>query len=202
MNFSLSENTFTNQFHMIWAATFYIVPFNVIHTIKRCGYESAMITKIQMKKEHCITKEQFDIEYEITNDEQKDESEKEKERNDLSLGEDLETFIERIKFGEISRNYKQRENKHSHLLCLLDKKQRKKLDKKDKDFLDTFEDGDNADVPKAEWTKTEFKHLKFSKSMCYRETYIDTELQIEPEASTGQESNNLFDFFSNFFGPF
>ena len=95
-------------------------------------------------------------------------------RMDLSVGEDLETFIERIKNGEINKDTipERGENKDLFLLCLLDKEERKKLEQKDEDFMKTFLW--EADVPQAEWNASE-SNLKFSKSLCIRNTYyIDT----------------------------
>ena len=83
-----------------------------------------------MMKEQCITKEKHDEMYK-TNEESN-------ERKDLSVEEDLESFIERIKTGKI--NYKETHYKGTILekideaetfsLCLLDKEKRKNLNKK------------------------------------------------------------------------
>ena len=99
-----------------------------------------------------------------------DESEK---RMDLSVGEDLETFIGRIKNGEINKDTipKDGEYKELFLLCLLDKEERKKLEQKDYDFMETFWDGRGADVPEAEWKASE-SNMKFAKSECWRRTYF------------------------------
>ena len=101
-------------------------------------------------------------------------------RMDLSVGEDLETFIERIKNGEINKGTipEDGEEKYLFLLCLLDNEERKKLEQKEEDFMRTFtwnsSWGRRADVPEAEWNASE-SNLKFSKSLCTRNTYyIDT----------------------------
>ena len=100
-------------------------------------------------------------------------------RIDLSVGEDLESLIERIKNGEINKDtipecgdFKV-EFKESFLLCLLDKEERKKLEEKDFDFMETFYGNENgtADVPEAEWKASE-SNQKFSRSRCYRTTYF------------------------------
>ena len=100
-----------------------------------------------------------------------EESEK---RMDLSVGEDLETFIGRIKNGEINKDTipEDGEYKNLFLLCLLDKEERKKLEQKDYDFMETFwwNDG-KADVPEAEWKASE-SNMKFAKSKCLRTTYF------------------------------
>ena len=91
-----------------------------------------------------------------------------KQELDLSVGEDLETFIERIKNGEIN---KELDFKSSFFLCLLDKVERKKLEEKNEDFMKTFLWGRKADVSEAEWKESE-SNLKFSRSVCLRFTYL------------------------------
>ena len=95
---------------------------------------------------------------------------------DLSVGEDLETFIERIKHGEINKDTtpEDGERKYSFLLCLLDKEERKKLEQKDEDFRKTFSEGywrREPDVPEAEWKASE-SNMKFARSECNRITYF------------------------------
>ena len=99
-------------------------------------------------------------------------------RMDLSVGEDLETFIKKIKNGEMNEN----ESKLTFLLCSLDPEDRKKLDQKDLDFLYTFSVTSTvylyrrgapvgADVGEAEWNASE-SNTKFAKSECRRYTYF------------------------------
>ena len=120
-----------------------------------------------MSKDRCITKEKFEEMYQT-----KEESET---RMDLSVGEDLETFIERIKNGEINKDTipEHGDRKNSFLLCLLDKEERKKLEQKDEDFMETFNFNQmgEADVPEAEWNASE-SNLKFSESYCFRLTHF------------------------------
>ena len=98
------------------------------------------------------------------------ESEK---RRDLSIGEDLETLIGKIKNGEINSDtiLKNGDYKSSFLLCLLDKEERKKLEEKDDAFMYTFTWDELADVPEAEWKASE-SNLKFARYECYRHTYF------------------------------
>lgn len=194
----LSNKIFHTQLHIIWAKQYFYgkTPWGneIIEiaepAIKRYGYESAMISLIAMRKDYCITKEQFDIEYGIKHDDEKNNVMNEKERDDLSVGEDLETFIRRIKNGEIEKETcPEGEMKKTHSLCLLDKDQRRKLDRKDQDFLRTFEWGHIsilpdriglADVTVEEWKKTEYKHLKFSKSSAWRRTiFVQAEIETD-----------------------
>ena len=132
-------------------------------------FDSVMISSINMSKQYCITKEKFDIEYEIKNNE--DENDKDNERADLSLGEDLETLISRIKNGNLTKEtIPDGESKELVQLCLLDKEQRRKMDEKNRDFFETFRYSWSPDVPKEEWQETDYKHLKFSKSLVTRKT--------------------------------
>ena len=117
-----------------------------------------------MNKEKCITKEKYEELYKI------DEEIEAKE--DLSLGDDLETFVTNVQHGEITKKTISDENWNSFFLIrLLDTKDRKKLDQKDQEFMETFEYNivGKADVPKEEWDLSE-SNLKFSQSFCSRLT--------------------------------
>ena len=102
-------------------------------------------------------------------------NEESEERMDLSVGEDLETFIEKIKNGEINKDTIPYNGEFNSLflLCLLDKEERTKLEQKDYDFMETFflNYKGEADVPEAEWKASE-SNLKFARSVCYRDTYF------------------------------
>ena len=122
---------------------------------------------IYMRKDNCITKEKYEEEYKTN-----EESEK---RMDLSVGEELETFIEKIKNGEINNGTisKDGDLNGTFLLCLLDKEERKKLEQKDESFMKTFHGHfwRGVDVPEAEWEASE-SNMKFAKSWCERTTYF------------------------------
>ena len=131
--------------------------------LKKFGHTSALLSTIRMVKENCITKEKYEEMYKTN-----EESEK---REDLSVGEDLETFIGNIKMGK----FPIREDYHpSFLLCLLDTAKRRKLEEKDEDFMETFYDDVEADVPDAEWKESE-SNMKFAKFSCRRRTYFITQ---------------------------
>ena len=138
--------------------------------LKNFGCTSAILSTVYMVKDKCITKEKFDEMYK-TNEESET-------RMDLSVGEDLETFIGKIKNGEINKDTipEYGEKKETFLLCLLDEEERKKLERKDFDFMETFLGNWNGevyvkDVPEAEWKASE-SNMKFAKSSCYRDTYF------------------------------
>ena len=115
-----------------------------------------------MRKRKCITKEKYEEAYKINDDIE--------ERGDLSLGDDLETFVTDIKHGRLPEEFSYASK---FLICLLDTKDRKRLDQKDEEFMETFAWNFNgkADVPKAEWESSE-SNLKYSKSWCIRSTYL------------------------------
>ena len=155
-----------NQLHFIVTEFVdYYALEGIEKALKEFGCTPAILSMVDMHKEVCITKEKFEEMY-------KTEEESET-RMDLSVGEDLETFIERIKNGEINKDTipEDGENKISSLLCLLDKEERKKLEQKDEDFMKTFAWEKEADVPEAEWNASE-SNLKFSASGCIRFTYF------------------------------
>ena len=147
--------------------------------LKKFGYTSAILSSIFMAKHNCITKEKYEEMYKTN-----EESEK---RMDLSVGEDLETFIGRIKNGEINKDTipENGDREYTFLLCLLDEEERKKLEQKDYDFMETFFDhgyeGREADVPEAEWKASE-SNMKFARSYCRRATYfIDASYMERPQ---------------------
>ena len=129
--------------------------------------DSAILSFIGMCKFNCITKEKYDEMYK-TNKEYD-------ERINLTAGEDLETFIAKIKFGEINKNTIPYDGdfQQTFLLCLLNEEETTKLEQKDEAFLETFRKG-VVDIPAAEW-KESGSSLKFARSRCTRDTYfIDT----------------------------
>ena len=167
------DNIALNQLHLIVTDRFneneisYLLAFTsgFRKALKKFGFTSAILSLIEMSKDYCITKEKYEEMYKT--------DEESETRMDLSVGEDLETFIVRIKNGEINKDtiLEDGDYKKSFLLCLLDKEERKKLEQKDKDFMKTFDWGRRADIPEAEWNASE-SNLKFSRSVCTRLTYF------------------------------
>ena len=164
------DNIVLNQMHFI--VTGYYSYANeaergIQKALKNFGCTSAILSIVHMRKENCITKENYDQMYKT-----KEESEK---REDLSVGEDLETFIERIKNGKINKDTIPEDGDHqkTFLLCLLGKEERKKLEQKDHDFMETFlmNYKGEVDVPEAEWKVSE-SDMKFARSECIRRTYF------------------------------
>ena len=148
----------------------YIIKAGIKKTLKMFGCTSAILSIIGMTKENCITKENYENMYKT--------NEKSENRMDLSVEEDLETFIGRIKNGEINKDTipEYGDRSETFLLCLLDKEERKKLEQKDEDFMKTFWEerpyfGKRADVPEAEWKASE-SNMKFARSEGYRWTYF------------------------------
>ena len=158
------DNIVLNQLHFILPNYYSHVTKGIKKVLKKFGFTSAIYSDIYMTKDNCITKEKYEEMYKTD-----EESEK---RMDLSVGEDLETFIGRIKNGEINKDTipEGGEYKDLFLLCLLDKEERKKLEQKDYDFMKTFLYS-KADVPEAEWKASE-SNMKFARSECERRTYF------------------------------
>ena len=189
----IQDNIVLNQVHFIVSSYFNANESKrwIQKALKKFGYTSAILSRIYMDKEHCITKEKFDKMYK-TNEESET-------RRDLSVGEDLETLIERIKNGKINKDTipKNGDRKWTFLLCLPDEEERKKLERKDKDFMRTFTEhslhGREPDVPEAEWKASE-SNMKFAKSYCYRRTYfIDASIiysDSDSEWSSDSSSNS------------
>ena len=167
----IQDNIVLNELHFILpyysVASSYDVHKGIKKALKKFNCKSAILSLISMNKSYCITMEKYDKMYKTN-----EESDK---RKDLSVGEDLETFIGRIKNGEINKETipKFGEWEKMFLLCLLDKEERKKLEQKDDDFMKTFFFGDvgKADVPEAEWKASE-SNMKFAQSWCFRRTYL------------------------------
>ena len=115
---NLFSRDVSNQLHMIMAIQYsdslQILLMNVKRVLKRFGCKSAMLSMIAMWKNNCITKEELDIEYGITDGEEERNIANQEERYDLSVGDDLETLIKRIKNAKVSN-----EQKGSFLFCLL-----------------------------------------------------------------------------------
>ena len=175
----MQDNIVLNQLHFIVPLLFkgysgYYMNQGIKKALKKFGCTSAILSTIVMYKEHCITKERYDELYKAS---------EESERMDLSVGEDLETFLGRIKNGKINKEtIRKFGDRRPHflsrmfLLCLLDKEERKKLEQEDQDFMRTFRDGYHkggrgADVPEAEWKRSE-SNMKFAKSVSFRETFF------------------------------
>ena len=165
----LQDNIVLNQLHFIVPLLFhgysgYYMNQGIKKALKKFGCTSAILSRIRMDKYNCITKEKYEEIYKTN-----EESEK---RMDLSVGEDLETFTERIKNGEINKDTipENGECSETFSICLLDKEERKKLEQKDYDFMETFWYSE-ADVPEAEWKASE-SNMKFAKSVSFRETYF------------------------------
>ena len=162
----MPNEIFANQLHIICAEVISFTKRNFKRAIKRYGYKSVMVSKIQMYKYNCITKEQFDMEYDITYN----QSGNKEERDDLSVGEDLETLFEKIKNGEVtSETIPDGDRKESLLIPLLGEEEKQKLDKKDETFLESFRLRD-ANM-KEEFKKSEY-NLKYSMSRAYRATFF------------------------------
>ena len=141
------DNIVPNQLHFIVPgySSSSDVKNGIKKALKKFGCTSALLSLINMLKNNCITKEKYEEIYKI--------NEQSEERGDLSVGEDLETFLRNIKDGKMNSgmfsynqdspfflasnggmpNNKRRPPEKSRdlfLICLLDREERKNLIKK------------------------------------------------------------------------
>ena len=184
------DNIVLNQLHFILPSYNYSrhdVKKGIKKALKKFGCTSAILSKIHMCKHNCITKEKYEEMYKTD-----EESEK---RMDLSVGEDLETFIGRIKNGEINKDtipeHGAGDWNKTFLLCLLDKEERKKLEQKDYDFMKTFLYS-KADVPEAEWKASE-SNMKFARSRCWRDTFFIDACNEKTSSSDSSSESSTYE---------
>ena len=163
------DNIVLNQLHFIGTGYFtHFVKREIKKALDKFGYKSAILSRVFMTKQNCIAKEKYEEMYKVNEDSE--------ERDDLSVGENLETFLRKIKDGKmntISRILNSLWSRNMFLLCLLDKDERKKLEQKDETFMKTFNLHyiGKADVPESEWNESE-SNLKFALSHCQRRTFF------------------------------
>ena len=169
----LQDNIKLHQIHFIAS---YLnnsqVQKGIKKALKKFDCRSALLSLIYMSKNNCITKEKYDAMYNKDNDSAMEDNDK---RKDLSVGEDLETLIRKIKNHKMNKDSIPFDGdfKESFLLCLLDKEERKKLEVKEEAFMETFylHDVGKVDVREKDW-KQSVSNSKFSKSNCRRLTFF------------------------------
>ena len=136
--------------------------------IKKFDCTSAVLSEIRMYRDCCITKQEFEEKYKT--------NEKSETRMDLSVGEDLESFIERTKHGKIKEHTKymmeNEEYKSSFLLCLLDEEERKKLHFHGRDWR-VFD-----------------SNVEFVESKCYRHTYFLGASSISSDSDSDSDTDS------------
>ena len=175
------DNIVLNELHFILPSHYYAKK-EIKKALEKFGFTSAILSRIFMTKEKCITREKYGEMYQT--DEESDT------RMDLSVGEDLETFIEKIKNGKMNKDTIPKhylgDYRKTFLLCLLDEEESKKLEQKDETFMKIFSEhnfGREADVPETEW-KASDSNMKFAKSSCSRKTYfIDASIKSSDSSS-------------------
>lgn len=94
--------------------------------------KSAILSVIHKRRFNVITKEEYELMYET--------DKKSDEREDLSVGEGLETFVEKIKNGRVNENTIPIDGALSRtfLLSLLSEEESNKLEQLDPGFMRTF----------------------------------------------------------------
>ena len=162
-----NSSKFRNHLHFIVTKRNVMFDYSFfIHSFKTfaetCRIEKATFTFVASKKQRCITKEDFEVFYKVDEDVDR--------RDDVSIGEDLESLLERIKSGKICNGLVpvNDEMKESFNIQLLTPEEMVKLQQKDETFLKTFASND-PDVPKKKMDESDSKK-KFSYSSCWRKT--------------------------------
>ena len=179
---SKRDKTDKNTVHFIWADHKYDLD-EILRTIKnemtRVGLKKGMVSFLQQHRYRCVTKEKYEQLYE-------NGGEIDGGRTKLSLGDDLEDFLNRIKNNEIHDHELGQEDNwiNTFHLSMLSPEEKRKLAISDNDYLKTFHNHD-PDIPKTEMAKSESKS-KYAFSLCRRATYI-----ISPEIHLPEEKPAL-----------
>ena len=166
----IQDNNVLHQTHFIVSIFDHSIVSNIESGIKKAlmkfGCTSAILSNVTAAKFNCITKEKYEEMYKANKETEK--------REDLSVGEDLETFIRKIKNGQINKYTIPEDGERiaMFLSCLLKTEERRKLEQKDNAFMNTFSfhQVGLADVHEVEWKASE-SNLKFARSVCWRKTY-------------------------------
>lgn len=178
-----------NQLHFLWTRGFSIENYSKIEpcakqAMKRYGFESAMLSFIEMWKHDCITKERYEVLTKTKDGDENEEQTKEQERigftgiletTDETVGDDVERFIKKIKNGELTKakiTEFGEESKNLHLLCLMNGDDRRKLERNEKDIRKTFSSKIMSFPLCLFQEETEYKDVKYSRSLATRKTYI------------------------------
>ena len=166
----------------------YYIPFR--SAMMKNGIKLALFTFVALCKSHFLTHDEVDgdyllqkphsfLEYDSSistkNVSTDNEAEETNQRINLSIGEDLESFLERIRNG-VSLIPEYDEYKESFDICLLRPEEIIKLEQKDKSFMNTFINwGEKVTIQsKAERLDRKKSEKRFSKKLCWRKTLFIT----------------------------
>ena len=162
-----------NTVHFIWAelGREFFDHNDLVKTINdelaSFGLKRGIVTFLFKRHFHCVTKEKYQQLYKIG-------GQVSMWKMDLSFGDDLEDFQNRIKNNEIyDHEFEFDEHEcwiNTYHLSLLVPEEKRKLATNDVDYINIFE-MKNPDVPKEEMAKSESKS-KYLFSLCQRKTYI------------------------------
>ena len=163
----------------------YFIPFG--GAMKKKGIKLALFTFVALCKSHLLTHDEVDEDYLMqkphsfakfnsTNNLSTDnEAGETNQRINLSIGEDLESFLERMR-DDVSLIPEYDEYKESFDICLLRPEEIIKLEQKDKSFINTFINwGEKVTIQsKAERLDRKKSEKRFSKKLCWRKTLFIT----------------------------
>ena len=133
---------------------------------ERCNFASSnnfgvpkigLISFLDMQKLKCVTKEAVEKHFEGSF------------QGDITVGDDLESFIERIQRGEFTESEPDISSNISIQFKLLNDTEERKLENEEQEFLRSFQFA-SPDISRADMLESKSK-LKFAKFVCYRKTY-------------------------------
>ena len=121
----------------------------------KVGCQSALVSIISISKQNCVTREVYERQH--------------RAGEFVSLGDDLEAYVERILNGAIYKETQAKcESKTPYLFKLLKPSDERRPEKNDPEYIATFRDI-YPDVP-VEMMQESKSKIKFSRSECKRDT--------------------------------
>ena len=177
----------------------YFIPLR--SAMKKNGIKLALFTFVALCISHFLTHDEVDGDYlmqkphsfaefnSTKNVSTDNEAEETNPRINLSIGEDLESFLERIR-NDVSSIPEYDEYKRSFDICLLRPEEIIKLEQKDKTFMNTFANwGEKWIIQnKTEQMDRKKSEKRFSKKLCWRKSlfmitssnpFVQRPIQIE-----------------------
>ena len=208
---SKRDETDKNIVHFIFAADLHVHGENIVETIKnemaKLGLKKGMVTFLQRQRYHCVTKETYEQLYTqggILRHERVGKRGLSSQVTDLlgrkvelSFGDDLEDFLNRIKNNQASVHELGPEGEwiNTFHLSLLSPEKKRKLANNDQGYFASFHNG-YPDVPEKEMIKSESKS-KYEFSVCRRVTcIISPEIHLPKNIACLGIWNDLWEMFA------
>ena len=170
---------YSNTLHIIWAKYNDGRNYDYLHLLQdRCssfGLSFGLISFVDMQKINCVTKEAVEKHYQGRGI-----------LPAISVGEDLESFIQRIRLGECIRF--ETDSNTSFQFNLLSDFEEQKLENEDQKFLQSFQLA-SPDISAADMLVSKSK-LKFAKFLYSRTTHLLAEKESPRIRSERSGSKN------------